>query len=139
MKNIILILALFVLSLNSYSQALHLYGGVNNNQYVGCLNCDIYDTSSIWNTYGDDGSVYSDTSIWNTYGDYGGIYSDYSPWNTYSSNPPVVVDRNGNFYGYFTLNQYAGQRLEDDLTLTLYQYHNSIKDDVNGWYYKLFQ
>ena len=66
-------------------------------------------------------------------------YSDYSPWNTYSSNPPVVVDRNGNFYGYFTLNQYAGQRLEDDLTLTLYQYHNSIKDDVNGWYYKLFQ
>ena len=53
MKNFILTVSLSLLSLTSYSQALHLYGGVNNNQYLGCLNCDIYDNSSIWNTYGD--------------------------------------------------------------------------------------
>lgn len=26
-------------------------------------------------------------------------------WNSYGSNPPVIVDKDGAFYGYFTVNK----------------------------------
>ncbi len=33
-------------------QTLHLYGGSDQDDYLGCLNCSNYDKNSIWNTYG---------------------------------------------------------------------------------------
>ncbi len=36
----------------SFGQTLHLYVGNYNKQYLGCLNCNSYDTDSIWNEYG---------------------------------------------------------------------------------------
>lgn len=60
-------------------QTLHLYGGPNHDVYLGCLNCNNYDSNSIWNTYGNYGSVYNSNSIWNKYGTYGSEYNSYSP------------------------------------------------------------
>lgn len=85
---------------------LMLFGGRNNEQYLGCLNCSKYDTNSITNEYGQYGSSYTTNSIWNNYGTYGSKYSQYSWRNPYATNPPVIVNPDGNFYGYFTVNKY---------------------------------
>jgi hypothetical protein len=71
------------------AQSLHLYGGENQDVYLGCLNCNKYDSKSIWNEYGTYGSKYNSNSIWNKYGTYGDAYSDYSPWNKFASEPPA--------------------------------------------------
>lgn len=84
----------------SYGTVLMIYGGKDNDEYLGKLNASKYDSESIWNQYGEYGSRYNSKSIWNGYGTYGSKYSSYSPFNNYASNPPVLVDKNGKFYGY---------------------------------------
>ena len=86
-----------------------LFGGSNRDKFLGCLSCSKYDSSSIWNKYGEYGSKYNTDSIWNKYGTYGSKYNSESHWNKYSSDGPVVVDKDGNFYGYFTRNKYNNQ------------------------------
>jgi len=81
-----------------------LFGGRNNDVFLGCLTCDDYASDSATNPYGDFGSTSSSTSIFNNYSDYGSAFSQYSACNRYASNPPVVVDSNGGFHGYMTLN-----------------------------------
>lgn len=86
-----------------------LYGGENHELFLGCLNCSKYDSSSIWNKYGEHGSKYNSDSIWNKHGTYGSKFNTFSPWNKYSTESPVIVDPDGNFYGNFTLNKYNNQ------------------------------
>ena len=85
-----------------------LFGGKNNKDFLGCYDCSKYESSSICNEYGIHGSQYSSSFIWNDYETYGNRYSLSSPWNEYSSSNdvPVLVDKEGNFYGYFTINEY---------------------------------
>lgn len=124
---------------NVFAQTLHLYGGKNHDVYLGCLNCNAYDSNSIWNSYGDYGSKYNSKSIWNKYGDYGGAYSDYSPFCRYANNPPVVVDKQGNFYGYLTINLYNSKQADFGLAKTIYEYYEEIREDVREWYDKIFE
>ena len=138
-KIIFLTLLLLTITTIAYSQTLHLYGGKNHDVYLGCLNCDKYNSNSIWNAYGTYGSKYNSNSIWNAYGTYGSKYNSYSPWNAYSSDPPVVVDKEGNFYGYFTVNAYKDKRADFGLALTIYKYYDLIMDDVSKWYDKIFE
>ena len=88
------------------SPQLLLFGGSNHSVFLGCINCSKYDSGSVFNPYGTYGSPYGSESVFNKYGDYGSRYSNYSPCNPYASEPPAVVDRGGNFYGYLTLNHY---------------------------------
>lgn len=104
-----LLLTLISSSVFAKDPVLLLFGGENHDQFLGCLNCSKHDSSSIWNKYGEHGSKYNSDSIWNKYGTYGSKYNSLSPWNKYSSDGPVVVDPDGNFYGYFTLNKYNNQ------------------------------
>ena len=89
---------------------LMLYGGKNNKQYLGCISCSEYETDSITNEYGKYGSRYATNSIWNVYGTFGSQYSQYSWRNPYATNPPVIVDQDGDFYGHFTVNEYFVNR-----------------------------
>lgn len=120
-------------------QSLHLYGGADDDEYMGCLNCDSYDGNSIWNEYGTYGSSYNPNSIWNEYGTFGSEYSAYSPWNAYSSEPPGIYDSNGGFYGYLTVNEYMQDRAEFDLAELVCEFHELIREDVSGWYDKIFE
>lgn len=138
MKKIFTIFTIFITATISFGQTLHLYGGKNHDVYLGCLNCDAYNSNSIWNEYGTYGSKYNTNSIWNAYGTYGSKYNTYSPWNAYSSEPPVIVDKDGNFYGYFTANKYNPQQADFELALTIYKYYDLIMDDVSKWYEKIF-
>ena len=117
------IFIILIVGINASAQTLHLYGGDNHDVYLGCLNCDSYNSNSIWNEYGT----------------YGSEYNSNCPWNEYGSNPPVVVDKQGNFYGYFTVNEYKSKRAEFDLALTIYKYYDLIREDVDEWYNKIFE
>ena len=91
------------------SAKLMLFGGLNHTTYLGCLNCADYATDSISNEYGTHGSQYSSDSIKNHYSQYGSAYSIYSSCSPYATDPPVIVDSNGNYYGRLTLNEYHTQ------------------------------
>lgn len=126
-----------IATLSTY-QKLFLFGGNNNNVYLGCLTCDKYDSESIWNAYGTYGSKYNSNSIWNKYGTYGSEYNSYSPWNKYSSSSPIILDENKKSYGYFTVNKYKGGRAEADWILKIYENYEAIMEDVGAWYDKIF-
>lgn len=138
MKKFILLLICFIASIVCSAETLYIYGGSDHDVFLGCLNSSKYDSNSIWNEYGTYGSKYNSKSIWNDYGTYGGSYSAYSPWNSYASDPPVIVDKEGNFYGYLTINQYKSNRANFSLVQYLYKYYDVIKDNVGTWYDKIF-
>lgn len=91
------------------SPELLLFGGRDHRVFLGCLNCSEYDSGSVFNKFGDHGSPYATDSIFNRYGDYGSPYSDSSACSRYASDPPIVVDRQGNAYGRLTVNRFAYQ------------------------------
>ena len=116
MKRILFFIVCCIFSMHCiFSQTLYIYGGEDHDVFLGKLNASKYDSKSIWNEYGTYGSEYNANSIWNEYGTYGSAYSSYSPFNSYASYPPVIVDEEGNFYGYFTVNKYKSKRANFDL------------------------
>jgi hypothetical protein len=129
-------LSFFGLSINA--QTLHIYGGRDHDVYLGCLNCNSFNSNSIWNEYGTYGSSYNTNSIWNSFGTYGSEFSNYSPFSTYASYPPVIVDKEGDFYGYFTVNTLKAKRANFDLVNTIYKYYEEIQKDVSKWYKLIF-
>lgn len=135
----ILLLAILFFGNVCFSQTLHLYAGDDHDIYLGCLNCSRYDTNSIWNPYGNYGNSYSDNSIWNQYGKYGNGYNATCPWNQYALKPPVVVDKDGGFYGYLAVNQYQDKRANFELAIILYKYYPEIRKDVGEWHDKIFK
>ncbi len=92
---------------------LMLFGGENHRTYLGCLNCSQYDSDSVFNQYGTHGSQFSSASILNQFTEAGSKYSNYGACNPYASDPPVIVDGAGQFYGRLTVNRYHGQRTGD--------------------------
>jgi hypothetical protein len=95
---------------------LMILAGSNHETYLGCLNCVETGSDSISNEYGQNGSRYSRTSIWNHYSQFGSPYAPYSACNPYSTDPPVIVDDGGTYYGRLTVNEFhpelaAGRQL----------------------------
>lgn len=139
MKRILFFIVCCIFSMHCiFSQTLYIYEGEDHDVFLGKLNASKYDSKSIWNEYGTYGSEYNTNSIWNEYGTYGSEYSSYSPFNSYASYPPVIVDEEGNFYGYFTVNKYKSKRANFDLVNIICEYYESIREDVDEWYDKIF-
>lgn len=132
MRKLLTILSLFISMGVSAEPAYLLFGGNNHDKFLGCLNCNKHDGSSIWNKYGKFGSKYNSDSIWNKYGTYGSKYSNESPWNKYSNDAPVIVDNAGNYYGKFTINRYGDQTKVQSLLWILKNHEYIIEnlDDV---------
>lgn len=86
-----------------------IYGSLENGRrgivFLGCINCNKFDNEALANKFGDFGSRFSDTSIYNKFGDWGSKFSEVSACNPRATNPPVIVDGEGNFQGYLTLNR----------------------------------
>ena len=106
-----------------------LFGGEGHQTFLGCLNCGQYDSGSVCNKYGQQGSKYSSDSIWNKYGNYGSKYSNQSPLNKYASEPTAIVDKEGNFYGYLTANPYNAKRTKIKLYVQLTDLWEEIAND----------
>lgn len=139
MKTFLAFVIAIVFSSSIYGQTILIYGGDDHDVYLGCLNCNKYESSSIWNQYGEYGSKYSSESIWNKYGEYGGQYSDNSPFSKYASSPPVLVDAEGNFYGYFTANKYYSKRTSNKLALLIIENWELIAKDIGEAFEKIFK
>ncbi len=127
------LVALFCLvSFHLKAQTLEIYSNNKAQEYLGCLNCPSENKNSVWNSSGIYGNEYNKKSIWNKYGIYGDDKSNFSPWNAHAEKPPLIK-KEGVFYGYFTLNEVIGQRVEVKLTRMLYDYYLDIKEDPSKW------
>ncbi len=62
------------------------------------------------NELGKYGSALNSDSIWNGFGTYGSSFSQYSPWNSFTEKAPIIVDRDGKSYGYFSVNAFHHDR-----------------------------
>lgn len=110
---------------SAQTPALLLFGDANHKTFLGCLNCSQFDSGSVCNQFGQNGSQFSSDSIWNAFNSFGSNFSSYSPWNEFSSSGPVIVDRDGHFYGRLTANKFASDR-------TRIQQFNQLTDLVAG-------
>jgi hypothetical protein len=108
------VFGLFFFIQTAFANDLLLFGGSNHDEFLGCLVCNEYSAESVCNEYGKYGNEYG-SNMWNEYSSpYGNEYSSSSPWNEYSSSNsvPVLVDRQGNFYGFFTINEYRSNAVD---------------------------
>ena len=83
-----------------------LFGGVDHKDFLGCLNCGELSTASVANSLSQYGFT-NNLGVWSSLGQYAGRFSSYSACNAFATDPPVIVDRAGNFYGRFTINRFA--------------------------------
>jgi hypothetical protein len=111
--------------------ALLLFGRQDHKTFLGCLNCNKFSDESVCNKFADTGSRFSDTSIWNRFNDFGSHFSDFSPWNKFASYPPIIVDSDGNSYGYFTASRYHGDRTKIAAFLRFLDNVDWVNEDLN--------
>jgi hypothetical protein len=109
-------------------KALLLFGGEDHKTFLGCLNCADTSASSVCNEYGQFGSEYQADSIWNEYGNFGSEYNSQSPWNEYSNNAPIIVDKDGESYGYFSVNTNHHDRTRIEWIVAILDYYESTND-----------
>ena len=78
-----------IFSQNAFARDLLLYGGDNHDKFLGCLVCNEFDSDSVCNEFGSYGNEFGSNM-----------------WNEFSNDQcvPVLLDRQRNFYGYFTTN-----------------------------------
>ena len=93
---------------------LMIFGGEDHKTYLGCLSCSSMSVDSVVNSFGPHGSKFMSDSIFNTFGEYGGKFSNYSPCNSFATEPPVIVDEQGDFYGRLTINKLHPQAAQSD-------------------------
>ena len=105
------------LRLKPGDHGLMLFGGAGHKTYLGCVNCSEYASDSVFNEYGVHGSKYPVDSVLNPYGQFGSQYSSYGACSPYATDPPVIVDGSGQFYGRLTMNVYHAQRTRDSRLL----------------------
>lgn len=126
------------INFNNTNVELLIYGGENNSVYLGCINCSKNNSESIWNKNGDFGSTTNKNSVWNKYGDFSGKYSNFSPFNKYASTPPILVDKQGNFYGYFTADSRHNNLTKYNLANYLCENWEDVIDDTQRYYNQFF-
>lgn len=96
-----------------------LVGDDYGETFLGCLSCDPYEVTSIFNAEGDHGSRHSPASIRNRSSRFGSSFSNLSACNPRASRPPRIVDPDGNIHGRFTVNTSAPEATVDGITLRL--------------------
>ena len=122
-KQVLITIVLLGLSASAYAEKkIMLFGGSNHDVYLGCFNCSSIASDSIHNDIGRYGSDIYSTSIFNSIGQYGSEISQYSPCNSIASAPPVLVDEDGGFYGYLTLNEIKPRAITDPTILAWLRY-----------------
>lgn len=107
-----------------------LYGGENQQQFLGCLNCSRFDATSVWNKLGPYGSEFDEATIWSKTGLYGSPYKPLSPWHSHSVDAPEIRDQDGNSYGRFTRNLH-GDRTKIESLLWILDNYEYVIDNLN--------
>jgi hypothetical protein len=113
------------------SNPLLLFGGPEQREFLGCLNCDATEPYSIWNAASEFGDPERPLCIWNRKGPYGSTESPHSPWSERPQTLPVVVDRAGNFWGYFAADPQVRGRVTDGYLVWLLEARTWIADHLD--------
>jgi hypothetical protein len=114
-----------------FGQEILIFGGSDHDEFLGCATCNRFDTDSIWNQFGTYGSKFSASSIWNDFSVWGSQFSNTSVFNSFARNPPVLVDRQGNFYGYFTANKTFRNRTRSEFFQWVSENKDAVLDDFD--------
>jgi hypothetical protein len=134
MKLIVISLLFLTLAFCSYSQSfatkLYLYGGKDSEVYLGCINCELTDTNSIWKVDGRYGNQFSGLSIWSDRDPYGGFTIGYSPFDPTAKFPPMIKDKNGKSYGYLTTNTRIENISESDIARKILKYRQAAYKEI---------
>jgi len=126
-----LLLAFGVQPARATINRLLLFGGPEQQDFLGCVTCDASEPYSIWNPESDYGSPKHPLSIWNREGRYGSAGSPHSPWGRRPESVPVVVDRAGNLCGNFALDRAFPGRVTDGYLVWLLEGHDWIADHLD--------
>jgi hypothetical protein len=110
------------------TKALLLFGGSDHKTFLGCLNCTDTSDISVCNDVGKYGSDVAENSIWNDVGKFGSDVSPLSPWNDVSTDAPIIVDRDGNSYGYFSTNTVHHDRTRIEWLVAILDYYEKTND-----------
>ena len=110
----VLITAYLFFPVTAYAQELQIFGGSGHDEFLGCLTCSEFSSDSICNEFGSYGNEFSSSGMFNEFAGFGNEFSAKSPWNEFSTSNeiPVLVDKDGKFYGYFTINEYRSDAVE---------------------------
>ena len=128
---LIALILVAILTVPGLGQTLMLFGGDNHKIYLGSLTSSKFDQDSVWNQFGEHGNPFNTNCIWNDFGPYGGGFSNHSPFNEFASNPPVIVDGKGNFYGYFTANRFYNKRTTIEPLLKILDNNKMIRANLD--------
>lgn len=88
----------------SASERLLIFGGRGHTDFLGCLNCSEYDSSSIRNRISEYGWANA-VGVWSVVGKYGSVVGSYSACNQVASDPPVIVTEQGEFLGRLSVSR----------------------------------
>jgi len=108
-----------------------LFAGPEWRDFLGCVNCRASNPYSIWNPASDYGSPTHPLSIWNRSGNYGSAEGLASPWTASPLPPPVIVDRVGNFCGYFVIDASFPGRVREPYLVWLLEGHAWAADHLD--------
>jgi hypothetical protein len=123
-----MVLGLALSAMQVGSKALLLFGDSKHETFLGCLNCQRVSEASVCNPVGKYGSPVEDNSIWNPVGQYGSPVSDISPCNVVSDTAPIIVDKDGTSYGYFSANRVHHDRTQIDWLAAALDYYAQTRD-----------
>ncbi len=108
-----------------------LFGGSGHEDFLGCLTCGEIETRSVWNPVGHYGSYSSSKSVWNAFSQYGDESNPLSPWNEFSESAPAVTDRDGRFYGYFSVNEGHPERTQVEFLVLILDNDEWVRDNLD--------
>jgi hypothetical protein len=110
MKRLLIVLSVFLTGTAAMASGTEvlIFGGQDQDEFLGCLTCDETAPSSVWNEYSQHGWA-NGFGTWNTYGPHASAYFPNSACNEYAANPPILTDRAGNLYGYLSTNEYKSR------------------------------
>jgi hypothetical protein len=106
-----------------------IFGGSDHKKLLGCLTCEPSDANSIFNSGGDFGhcgglafdNLYCHTLL-SAFGTAGLVADATSACGPGSSNPPVLVDPDGGYYGRFSVGTLLGHA--DSVCSTLSRFYS---------------
>jgi len=114
MKRLALLLALLAAPLAwphvSWAQgttirlAMQIWAGPLHREYLGCLNCDALDVSSVWDTYGAMGWE-NDFAANSHYARYRAAHGRYSACDAFAADPPILIDNSRRSYGVLNVSE----------------------------------
>lgn len=109
LRTLVIFIIMFAQNVAAADLKIMIFGGKGHDTYLGCLNCEFYVSDSIFNRSGKFSrcpGLYDDNlfcrGINKEFGSKG-LFKDQSACGTNASDPPVIVDEDGGYYGRFSI------------------------------------